>query len=265
MIYNSYILNDRVSGKWEIEIFSGNIFISSSVSTALQEPIILDSLNGLYYKLFISNGILGLEETLEVKIEDIVITDSDLGINWLISSDNGSFNFKLINAFSKFENISILENFQYNIETEVEPFLNLNVYDSQNILESVNFGFEIIYFNIYDDINLIDYLNIDYSLGIYKSENILIEEFIDTLFILLIYKYELIHILDLVEMVSPLEFSVSDTVIIQEIKYCRRITNDIKPIIFEIIPRLRIYNHKQKTDIFDVAPRHREFLINKVA
>lgn len=93
----SYILQDRILGSnYEIQITNGIINISSTASANQNEPIIEDSLvTGQYWRIFISNGNLGMESIGIVENDDVSLTDTVTGINYSLIISAGNFGIDL--------------------------------------------------------------------------------------------------------------------------------------------------------------------------
>lgn len=89
---DQYVIADRVTGtKYSISVQDGNMTMTSTSAAASAEPILQDSLNPSdYWKLFISDGSLGIESTATVQNDSIVIKDSITLNNYLLSVSAGS-------------------------------------------------------------------------------------------------------------------------------------------------------------------------------
>jgi len=77
----NYILQDRtLADKWAVSIDDGVLQIDTSLEDAQAEPIVDDdSSPGTYYKIFIDNSELGIEDTVTVQDDLIVLDDVTLG------------------------------------------------------------------------------------------------------------------------------------------------------------------------------------------
>ncbi len=90
---SEYVLLDRSLGtNWSVRILYGTISITSTISSASAEPIVEDSLvPGDHYRIFIDNGILGIENIGTVQDDTIYLKDSSdplFGV-YLLQVSNG--------------------------------------------------------------------------------------------------------------------------------------------------------------------------------
>ncbi len=104
MIYNSYVLQDRITGtKYAISFVDGERLVTSTTATANPEPIFRDTVNTSdYWRLFISDGDMGIESvTGTVQNDDIVLTDIPGNTYYKLTVIDGEFSSsqQILNAF----------------------------------------------------------------------------------------------------------------------------------------------------------------------
>lgn len=93
---NELVLTDRITGlNKAIVIYGGRMSFSGSLEDAQVEPVVADKANtGKAYRLFISGGRLGMEES-EILIDHPVdIVDGVSGTIWRLSVISGRFYFR---------------------------------------------------------------------------------------------------------------------------------------------------------------------------
>lgn len=92
---NKYIINDRsTSDKWAIQISNGELKYSTTSELAQSEPIILDSdLSNTYWKLFIDNGQIAVEEIATVQNNSIILTDTETSIIYILVVSYGQLGY----------------------------------------------------------------------------------------------------------------------------------------------------------------------------
>lgn len=88
-----YIVLDRTNADcWAFSITNGQLNIVSvgSGASPSQEPVFLDqSSGGQYVKLFVSNGNIGLESTITIRNDTIILSDTSISANlWQLGSNN---------------------------------------------------------------------------------------------------------------------------------------------------------------------------------
>ena len=92
-VYSGYVVQDRSSPlvKWSIQITDGSLNWNATSLPSGPEPVIRDRVSTSdYYKIFVSDGILGLELVVSTQNDDISLSDSSLGFDWKLVIDEGT-------------------------------------------------------------------------------------------------------------------------------------------------------------------------------
>lgn len=89
---DQYIVTDRVTGtNYAISIYDGNLMLTSTASAASAEPIVEDTLiPGTYWKIFVSDGQIGIESVVTIQDDQIVLKDAYTLGNLLLAVSNGN-------------------------------------------------------------------------------------------------------------------------------------------------------------------------------
>ena len=94
------ILKDRISSiNYKIEISSGQILLTSTSDTENSEPIFKDFTQEKYWKLFISDGSLGFEESESAVNQVVHLWDTDTTQHYILLIDDGNFGMYLFSGF----------------------------------------------------------------------------------------------------------------------------------------------------------------------
>lgn len=87
----SYIVTDRTTAvKQAIQVDDGILFIEETVSAASAEPIVTDNTDaGNYWKIFVSDGVIGIESTVTVQDDSVLLDDITTSEIWQLIVDAG--------------------------------------------------------------------------------------------------------------------------------------------------------------------------------
>jgi hypothetical protein len=80
------ILRDRTTAlAVEILITDGVFGVAASVGTPVTEPVLSDAVSGKHFKLFVNDGVVGWEETVDaVTAGSITLVDTSTNIPWIL-------------------------------------------------------------------------------------------------------------------------------------------------------------------------------------
>ena len=106
---SQYVLQDRtLATKWALFIDNGRIGYDSTLDAAQSEPIVEDDTNGgTYWKIFMDDGRLGIEETVTVQDDEVVLEDQTTAVDYILFVSNGRFGYKVYTVAGDWEFHSI--------------------------------------------------------------------------------------------------------------------------------------------------------------
>jgi len=112
-----YVLTDRVTSTAKALVIDDGVpGIKDSSDSPSTEPIVEDDTNsGTYWRIFISDGLIGYEQVLTVQDDLIYITDSVTGTEYLIVMEEGIFGIKSTTVVIVHRYSVIKSNAGYNI------------------------------------------------------------------------------------------------------------------------------------------------------
>jgi len=97
---SEYVLTDRTSATdYAVTIDDGVLQYDTTANTPQSEPIFEDDANpGTYWKLYIDNAVLAVENTATVQDDVVELSDSTLGVDWKLYVSDGVLSYMCVDT-----------------------------------------------------------------------------------------------------------------------------------------------------------------------